>query len=88
LTPVTLPPAPRSASNESPRASPNLHTPVPTRDSQAAFRTQFFGTLRDQTTHFTGQDRSEKTARAYEAMTLLPFTEAQTWPFRVPMPTR
>jgi nucleoside phosphorylase/uncharacterized protein YjbI with pentapeptide repeats len=40
-------------------------------------RTQFFRTLREQTNHLTGEDRSDKTARAYEAMTLLPFTEAQ-----------
>jgi nucleoside phosphorylase len=40
-------------------------------------RTQFFRTLREQTNHLTGEDRSDKTARAYEAMTLLPFTEEQ-----------
>jgi WD40 repeat protein/nucleoside phosphorylase/uncharacterized protein YjbI with pentapeptide repeats len=40
-------------------------------------RTHFFRNLREQTTHFTGEDRSDKKADAFESMTLLPFTEAQ-----------
>ncbi|HSW26844.1 MAG TPA: NACHT domain-containing protein, partial [Burkholderiaceae bacterium] len=40
-------------------------------------RTHFFRSLREQTTHFTGEDRSDKTAEAFEAMTLLPFSDEQ-----------
>jgi WD40 repeat protein/nucleoside phosphorylase len=40
-------------------------------------RSQFFRSLRDQATHFTGEDRDDRTARAYDALTLLPFTEDQ-----------
>jgi WD40 repeat protein/nucleoside phosphorylase len=40
-------------------------------------RTHFFRSLREQTTHFIGEDRSDKAANAYESMTLLPFSEEQ-----------
>jgi WD40 repeat protein/nucleoside phosphorylase/uncharacterized protein YjbI with pentapeptide repeats len=40
-------------------------------------RTHFFRSLREQTTHFTGEDRSDKKAEAFESMTLLPFSEEQ-----------
>jgi len=40
-------------------------------------RTHFFRTLREQTTHFTGEDRGDKTVDSFEAMTLLPFTRDQ-----------
>lgn len=40
-------------------------------------RTQYFRTLRDQQTHFTGQERGEHQAEAYRALILLPLGEAQ-----------
>jgi hypothetical protein len=40
-------------------------------------RTQYFRTLRDQKTHFTGQERGEVTADRYRALVLLPLSEEQ-----------
>ncbi len=40
-------------------------------------RTQYFRTLSDQKTHFTGQERGEITADHYRALVLLPFSNAQ-----------
>ncbi len=40
-------------------------------------RTHFFRTLRDQATHFTAEDRTDKTPAAFDAMTLLPFDDDQ-----------
>jgi WD40 repeat protein len=40
-------------------------------------RTHYFRTLREQTTHFTGEDREGISAADYQALLLLPFTEGQ-----------
>src|SRR6185503_13984548 len=40
-------------------------------------RTHYFRTLRDEKTHFTGEDRSPLEARDFRALVLLPFTEKQ-----------
>ncbi|WP_295429486.1 pentapeptide repeat-containing protein, partial [uncultured Thiodictyon sp.] len=40
-------------------------------------RTHYFRTLRDQKTHFTGQERGEHGAAAYRALVLLPLTPEQ-----------
>ncbi|EHR72750.1 WD40 repeat-containing protein [Burkholderiales bacterium JOSHI_001] len=40
-------------------------------------RTQYFRTLREQNTHFTAEDRSDKTADSFAALCLLPFEEDQ-----------
>jgi len=40
-------------------------------------RTQYFRSLRDQQSHFTGQERGEYTPDAYRALLLLPFSEEQ-----------
>ena len=40
-------------------------------------RTQYFRTLRDQQNHFTGQERGEHRADAYQALVLLPLSEEQ-----------
>ena len=40
-------------------------------------RTQYFRTLRDQKSHFTGQERGEHDAEAYRAVLMLPFGEEQ-----------
>ncbi len=40
-------------------------------------RTHFFRTLREERTHFTGEDREALSASDYRALVLLPFTESQ-----------
>ncbi|MFA7241737.1 MAG: pentapeptide repeat-containing protein, partial [Sulfuricellaceae bacterium] len=40
-------------------------------------RTQYFRTLRDQQTHFTGQERGAHQSDAYRALVLLPLNDAQ-----------
>src|SRR6185295_16168236 len=40
-------------------------------------RTHFFRTLREERTHFTGEDREALSAADYRALVLLPFTESQ-----------
>ena len=40
-------------------------------------RTHFFRTLREQSTHLTGEDREGISASDYQALLLLPFTEEQ-----------